>query len=190
MPTVLVYDKVIEYEKIYRRIKNPRLEFRLKQLQVILPLRYKDENILIQRHRKWLYKKATLLDELNQTKEKLPLNYTVDGAEFEQKIQDIIHSYAEELRLRVRKILFRKMKARWGSCDCRGSITVNSYLRFLPELCIRYIAYHEVVHLKYRMHGKRFKRLVKEKFSEYKSIEKLLFAYGFMLREFLLDKRG
>ena len=188
MASIIIYDKVIEYEKVHRRIKNPRLEFKINRLQLILPLGYKDENMLIQKYRKWIYKKAILVDELTQVGEKLFLNHSINLARFKREVREMIRLYVEELHLRVPQVNFRKMRARWGSCDCRGTITINTYLRFLPELYIRYITYHEVVHLKYYLHGKRFNGVVKRKFPECKNIEKLLCVYGIMLRKHLVEK--
>jgi hypothetical protein len=50
----------------------------------------------------------------------------------------------------------RKMKKRWGSCTARGAINLNIELIKAPSHCIDYVVTHELCHLKYPDHGKRF----------------------------------
>ena len=58
------------------------------------------------------------------------------------------------------KIRVRKMHGRWGSCDQRSSILLNTELVKAPSYCIDYVIAHELCHFKYRDHGSKFQRLL------------------------------
>ena len=53
----------------------------------------------------------------------------------------------------------RRMKRRWGSCTNRG-INLNLELIRAPSYCIDYVVMHELCHVKYRGHDKRFYELL------------------------------
>ncbi len=50
----------------------------------------------------------------------------------------------------------QKMNNRWGSCTIAGKIIINSDLIKAPKVCIEYILLHELCHLSYPNHNKRF----------------------------------
>ncbi len=54
------------------------------------------------------------------------------------------------------QLRIRKMKKRWGSCTGRGVINLNIELIKAPSHCIDYVVTHELCHLKYPHHGKKF----------------------------------
>ena len=57
----------------------------------------------------------------------------------------------------VPKIKIRKMTSMWGNCcPCKNTITFNIFLSALPEECIEYLVYHEIVHLIHADHSKDF----------------------------------
>ena len=49
------------------------------------------------------------------------------------------------------------MQTRWGSCNVeRRNINLNLELIKKPRYCIEYVILHELAHLKYPNHGKKF----------------------------------
>lgn len=50
----------------------------------------------------------------------------------------------------------QKMNNRWGSCTPAGKIIINSDLIKAPKVCIEYILIHELCHLVYPNHNKKF----------------------------------
>jgi len=49
------------------------------------------------------------------------------------------------------------LKSRWGSCSTKtNTITLNAELIKAPSHCIDYVVMHELCHLKYATHDKRF----------------------------------
>jgi len=61
---------------------------------------------------------------------------------------------------RVPELRLRKMRRRWGSCDARGLVTLNTHLVKAPLACIDYVILHELCHLRELNHSPRFYRLM------------------------------
>lgn len=55
------------------------------------------------------------------------------------------------------QISIRKMKSRWGSCLLEKQIIIlNKELIKAPKYCIEYVILHELIHLIYKNHDKKF----------------------------------
>lgn len=65
------------------------------------------------------------------------------------KLHKEFNKYSPSLRL-------QKMNNRWGSCTPAGKIIINSELIKAPKICIEYILIHELCHLAYPNHNKKF----------------------------------
>lgn len=59
-----------------------------------------------------------------------------------------------------RRVSFRRMQKRWGSCSKSGSILLNTELAHAPVSCIDYVVTHELCHLKHPNHGPAFYSLL------------------------------
>lgn len=53
-------------------------------------------------------------------------------------------------------IVFRYMPTRWGSCTPKGKIILNPELIKAPRGCIEYVIIHELCHLIYHDHTRKF----------------------------------
>jgi predicted metal-dependent hydrolase len=91
-----------------------------------------------------------LFDEwmLRRTRERFQLS-------LEKCLEKMRRHEIAEPQLRI-----RKMKKRWGSCTARGVINLNIELIKAPSHCIDYVVVHELCHLKYPDHGKKFYALL------------------------------
>ncbi len=111
-------DKEIDYKVEYRSVKNPRLEFRTKQLTVILPHGHNAE-IVLNHYKKWILKKHRSIQESLQKAQNMELS-----ARSTQELKDMVYMYAadacRDLGVEVNKILFRKMRTKWASCTSRN----------------------------------------------------------------------
>jgi hypothetical protein len=56
----------------------------------------------------------------------------------------------------VRDIRIKLLRSRWGSCNSKSEITLNSHLMLLPWHLIDYVLLHELTHTKVMKHGKEF----------------------------------
>jgi predicted metal-dependent hydrolase len=84
--------------------------------------------------------------------------------------------HAELMEVEFEGLKFRKMKSRWGSCNSRGIITLNSELMKLDKELIRYVVIHELAHLVHMNHSKAFHDLVENYLPNSKQIRKRLKA--------------
>lgn len=182
MAKIRIFDKEIKYKKIYRNVKYARFEFKTGNLQIILPRNTSNEINLIKKHQKWIYKKASFIERVVSDSKKLKLNLRRSVNEFKREIRQMVQDSAKNIGVSINSVAFRKMKTKLGSCSCRGELTINSLLRFLPERLIEYIVFHEVLHRIHRNHGIRFQTAMEQKFPEGKILEEKLLTYWLLVK--------
>lgn len=92
--------------------------------------------------------------------------------EIQKIIPSLVEKYSNLMQLYPTKILYRKNRRTWGSCNFKNELNFNILLTKYPIFIIEYIVIHELAHIKHKNHSKDFYFLV-EKFSpNYKKIEK------------------
>ncbi|HMS32367.1 MAG TPA: SprT family zinc-dependent metalloprotease [Candidatus Saccharibacteria bacterium] len=69
------------------------------------------------------------------------------------------------------------MKSRWGSCDSKKNIHLNSLLLMLPDDLINYVIIHELAHTKQMNHSPDFWHLVEELYPSHKEAKLKLKKY-------------
>jgi hypothetical protein len=100
--------------------------------------------------------------------------------ELRAKAEQITSDYKKTFGICPNKIFIRNQKTKWGSCSCLGNLSLNLRLISLPENLIKYVIFHELIHLKEKKHNDRFWKMVENEFGDYKRLEKLLFKYWFI----------
>ena len=65
------------------------------------------------------------------------------------------------------RLQIRDMKTRWGSLSKGGILTLNIKLIAAPKECIEYVVVHELCHLKYPNHDKKFYRLLETRLPDW-----------------------
>lgn len=74
-----------------------------------------------------------------------------------KKFTALVHEYEQIVKEEVNSIRVITMKTRWGSCNVdRKNINLNLELIKKPRYCIEYVILHELAHLKYPNHSKKF----------------------------------
>ena len=71
----------------------------------------------------------------------------------------------------------RRMRRLWGSCSSSGKINLNIHLIKVPMICIDYVIMHELCHLVYMNHGKKFYNLLTDCMPDWKERLLLLKKY-------------
>ncbi len=172
-----------KYRIIQRRIKNARVEIRPGEVRIIVPPGIDPEKIVEKYHR-WINKKIIEMEALEEKIRYLkPSNRSEE--EFRRKIKTIIAEAEEAIGVKVKKISFRRMKTRWGSCSTSGRISINRLAVVLPEHLLRYIVFHEVAHLKEMNHSKAFYELLSRYCPEHRSAAEELRTWWFFIRKSL-----
>ena len=100
-------------------------------------------------------------------------------------IESLVDEYSNDLGVSINRIFFRRMKTKWASCSPKRNLTINTLMRYLPDDLIRYIVFHEMVHLIERRHNERFWGLISKKFERYEKMEERLFTYWFLIHKSL-----
>lgn len=165
------YDK-IKYHIVYGKVRN--LYILIKNGEVIVKAprfitkKYIDE--IIERKRNWILKK--LEESKNETRER---EYTkTDIENLKNKLEYIFPELIKQTNLVPNKIRIRNIKYAWGSCSSNKNITINLKLVDKSEEEIKYVALHELCHLKYMNHSDKFWNLVGKYMPNYKEIRKQL----------------
>ena len=67
---------------------------------------------------------------------------------------------AEQLGVAYRRIRIGDQRTLWGSCSPRGTLSFNWRLVLAPVEVLDYVVVHEVCHLRFLDHSRRFWKLV------------------------------
>jgi predicted metal-dependent hydrolase len=88
-------------------------------------------------------------------------------AEAHTEARRLLEEEAARLGLRHSGLYLRDPRSRWGSCGPDGRIMLSLRLVMAPPDVFRYVAVHELCHLRWRGHGPRFWGLVERQMPEY-----------------------
>ncbi len=134
----------------YKDINNAILNVENGKIVIILPLRYAEE------------------DNTEQIKKMIDkMYYMVAEREVEaamEKTRKMVGLAPEEYRI-------KKTKSVWGSCSSNRKITINQNLMMYSRKAVEYVVLHEVCHLKYMNHSKKFWEMVEKYMPDYKEAE-------------------
>lgn len=81
-------------------------------------------------------------------------------AEARRRLSALVASKAASAEVTCRRLVFKDMRTRWGSCAPNGSIALSWRLVMAPAFVQDYVTAHEVAHLRHLNHGPRFWALV------------------------------
>jgi len=178
---IRIRDSDISYNVDYRNIKYPRLELKTGKLLLVLPKNYKEKEVLLEKHKDWIYEKTMLIKIANKLakQERIQL---LKNERFEETIRQYVERYSSVLGVNINNIRIRRMKSKWASCSPKRNITFNRFMQYLPEELIAYVALHEIAHLIERKHNKRFWSIVEKEFPDYAEKERKLFIYWFAIQ--------
>lgn len=78
----------------------------------------------------------------------------------EQELRRRAMAWAVKLKVNPEHVQIRRLPGKWGSCAPDGVVTLAEELSTESEDFQDYVIVHELLHLKYRGHGKQFKAMM------------------------------
>jgi hypothetical protein len=107
-------------------------------------------------------------DEIEVRGKRLTIRLKGEGDSVEEALWRMLHreaaailpgrvrELAREHGLSYSDVKVRRMKSRWGSCNAKNGINLNTWLVMLPTHLCDYVILHELAHTKHRDHSSRF----------------------------------
>jgi hypothetical protein len=107
-------------------------------------------------------------DEIEVRGKKLTIRLKGEGDSVEEALWRMLHreaaailpgrvqELAREHGLSYSGVKVRRMKSRWGSCNAKNGINLNTWLVMLPTHLCDYVILHELAHTRHRDHSSRF----------------------------------
>jgi predicted metal-dependent hydrolase len=96
-----------------------------------------------------------------------------------------IKARAAEMEVKPTSLQVRDQKSRWGSASKDGGLSLNWRLILCPPEILDYLVVHELAHLRYGGHGKRFWQLVERHYGDSRAARKWLRDHNDEIREAL-----
>lgn len=85
-----------------------------------------------------------------------------------------IKKYSKIMELSPSGLRFTTVKSYWGTCAPSDLLTFNLNLCYVPDVAVKYVVVHELTHLKWRGHGKRFWNMVEKYYPATKEARSIL----------------
>lgn len=105
-------------------------------------------------------------------------------AEARRDLEPAVQDYADRIGKPAKSIRIGDPKTRWGSCSTTGRLSFSWRLVMAPSFVLRYLAAHEVAHLREMNHSQRFWSLVRDLSSETDRAEAWLKTHGRSLHRY------
>lgn len=158
---------IIKKQEILRQLKNnvPQKDFvsgetfpflgRQYRLKVIRSASEYEKNCGIHNRRLHVLINSNLKDKAASkiVRKKLIEWYTEQAKE---KINERIQKYSKSIGQYPKKIIIKNQEKRWGSCSHSGTLRLNWKTVMMPISVFDYIIVHELCHLIYPNHSKKF----------------------------------
>lgn len=141
----------------------------LYTLEVLPSSRWKME-VNGSNHRAYLY--ATKNSDVKKRQQFLKKWYR---SELLKEAKPVLQNWEQITGLYPDNIVSRWTKSVWGTCDKqKGRIMLNAQLATKDFKYLEYVALHELAHLKYSNHGKRFKNFMSKYLPDWKEVRREL----------------
>jgi predicted metal-dependent hydrolase len=72
------------------------------------------------------------------------------------------------------RVQMRLQRTRWGSCSAQRTVSLNAALLLLPPELVRYLMVHELCHLRWLDHSRRYWRLVERFEPDFRGLDRRL----------------
>ncbi|MBP9669921.1 DUF45 domain-containing protein [Candidatus Woesebacteria bacterium] len=89
-------------------------------------------------------------------------------------IESEVAKYSKLMSLSPSGLRYTQVHTYWGTCAPSGVLSFNLALRYTPKEAVSYVVVHELAHLRWKGHGKRFWDMVEKYYPKTKAMRKLL----------------
>ena len=113
----------------------------------------------------WINKK---LNEIKKPITPPPEYFTID--KLKTYIENEVAKYAQLMEVKPLKLRYTQVKSYWGTCSSRGVISFNLALRYVPKKAVSYVVVHELAHLRWNGHNRRFWAMVTKYYPDTKDM--------------------
>ncbi|MFC8996733.1 M48 family metallopeptidase [Streptomyces rochei] len=90
----------------------------------------------------------------------------------EQQLRRRAMGWAVKLKVNPEQVQIKRLPGKWGSCAPDGVVTLADDLATEGEDFQDYVIVHELLHLRYRDHGKQFKAMMTALVPNWRELEK------------------
>jgi predicted metal-dependent hydrolase len=80
-------------------------------------------------------------------------------------------AWATRIRVNPSRVVITELPKKWGSCAPDGVVTLAQDLVDMPEQFQDYVVVHELLHLRYRSHGKAFTAMMNALVPDWRELE-------------------
>ncbi len=166
-------EETIPYELIRRKIKNMYIYIKDGKVTVKAPVKLSNQEIqnFVNKKAKWIYEKVKEEQDHPKKEEKIKPE---DIERLQKIVKTSIEKYKVLLQEFPKKVRIKDIKYAWGSCSSNRNITINQNLAKKEEKIIEYVVLHEMCHLKYMNHSKKFWDLVEKCMPDYQKYRTIL----------------
>lgn len=116
-------------------------------------------------------------------------NYTKEliSGWHEDKVDQIFNERFEAMKKKfdyknMPRLAVREMRRRWGSFVNKDKIILNPKLIHVSKDCIDYVIVHELCHMRYKNHDKKFFNFLDEKYPGWEKVKEKLEIMGALIR--------
>lgn len=107
--------------------------------------------------RAWIQKHVEKIEQMEREHRHLSRQFVeIDRDEAREILCQRLDELAKTHGFSYNRVTIRNQKTRWGSCSHNNHISLNVKLVRLPESLMDYIIVHELVHTRFKNHGKQF----------------------------------
>lgn len=90
----------------------------------------------------------------------------------DQHLKRRVMGWAQRLKVNPQQVVITAMPTKWGSCSPDGVVTFADELTDTDEGFQDYVIVHELLHLRYRTHGKRFQAMMSALVPDWRELER------------------
>jgi hypothetical protein len=89
----------------------------------------------------------------------------------DQQLKRRVMAWALRLKVSPERVDIVEMPKKWGSCTSDGVVTFADELAEADETFQDYVIVHELLHLRYRAHSRRFQAMMSALVPEWRALE-------------------